>query len=110
MRRRTFLLDSGRALLGGTLLSSARRAIASERLLASQPQPWNDLIADLERQIPLLMRDAAVPGLSMAIIKDARVFWRRAFGVKDVATNAAVDTDTLFEAASTSKPVFAYAS
>jgi hypothetical protein len=30
------------------------------------------LIADLEKQIPLLMKDATLPGLSAAIIKDAQ--------------------------------------
>jgi CubicO group peptidase (beta-lactamase class C family) len=55
------------------------------------------------------MKEAKVPGLSIAIIKDAKLFWRRGFGVKDVTTNEPVDNDTVFEAASTSKPVFAYA-
>jgi CubicO group peptidase (beta-lactamase class C family) len=67
------------------------------------------LIADLEQQIPRLMKEALVPGLSIAIIKDARVFWRRGFGVKDKRSNQPVDDETVFEAASTSKPVFAYA-
>jgi RNA polymerase sigma factor (sigma-70 family) len=71
--------------------------------------PWKTLIADLEKQIPKLMEEAKVPGLSIAIIKDAKLFWRRGFGVKDVTSKVLVDNDTVFEAASTSKPVFAYA-
>jgi CubicO group peptidase (beta-lactamase class C family) len=55
------------------------------------------------------MRDGNVPGVSVAIIRNAKLFWRRGFGVKDIATNEPVDNDTVFEAASTSKPVFAYA-
>jgi RNA polymerase sigma factor (sigma-70 family) len=70
---------------------------------------WKTLIADLEKQIPKLMEEAKVPGLSIAIIKDGRLFWRRGFGVKDVTSKEPVDNDTVFEAASTSKPVFAYA-
>jgi CubicO group peptidase (beta-lactamase class C family) len=61
----------------------------------------------LERQIPELMKDAQVPGVSIAIIKDGELFWRRGFGVKNVASKEPVDTDAVFEAASTSKPVFA---
>src|SRR5207247_310374 len=71
--------------------------------------PWTSLTADLERQIPELMKDAQVPGVSIAIIKDGKLFWRRGFGVKNVASKEPVDTYTVFEAASTSKPVFAYA-
>jgi CubicO group peptidase (beta-lactamase class C family) len=71
--------------------------------------PSKTLIADLEKQIPQLMEEAMVPGLSIAIIKDARLLWRRGFGVKDRASKEPVDNDTVFEAASTSKPVFAYA-
>lgn len=55
------------------------------------------------------MKDADVPGLSMAIVRGGRVFWHRAFGVKDASAGAPVDDDTVFEAASLSKPVFAYA-
>lgn len=50
-----------------------------------------------------------VPGLSMGIVKDAQLRWRRGFGVKDAASKKPVDDDTVFEAASMSKPVFAYA-
>ena len=54
------------------------------------------------------MKEARVPGLSIAIIRDAKLFWRRGFGAKDNASMEPVDNDTVFEAASTSKPVFAY--
>jgi len=67
------------------------------------------LIADLEKQIPKLMEEAKVPGLSIAIIKDAKLLWRRGFGVKDSASKEPVDNDTVFEPASVSKTVFAYA-
>ncbi|HWN93506.1 MAG TPA: serine hydrolase domain-containing protein, partial [Methylomirabilota bacterium] len=54
------------------------------------------------------MQESHVPGLSIAVIKDARIAWRGAFGVKDVESREPVDRDTMFEAASMSKPVFAY--
>jgi CubicO group peptidase (beta-lactamase class C family) len=71
--------------------------------------PREALIADLEKQIPRLLEEAKVPGLSIAIVKDAKLLWRRGFGVKDRESKEPVDNDTVFEAGSTSKPVFAYA-
>jgi CubicO group peptidase (beta-lactamase class C family) len=55
------------------------------------------------------MSDASVPGASVALIGDGSIVWRRAFGVRDRDSRVPVDVDTVFEAASTSKPVFAYA-
>lgn len=51
------------------------------------------------------MKFYKVPGLSVAVIKDFRVEWARAYGVKDVETNAPVTVDTLFQAGSISKSV-----
>lgn len=55
------------------------------------------------------MAEMAVPGVSIAIIRNGGLAWRRGFGVRDAASKTPVDTDTIFEAASMSKPVFAYA-
>jgi CubicO group peptidase (beta-lactamase class C family) len=51
-----------------------------------------------------------VPAVSVAVIKDFKIESARAFGVADVETDAAATTDTLFQAASTSKAVAAMAS
>jgi CubicO group peptidase (beta-lactamase class C family) len=64
---------------------------------------------ELERRIPELMRAGDVPGLQIALVRDGKVAWRRAFGVRDASSGAPVADDTIFEAASLSKPVFAYA-
>ncbi len=45
------------------------------------------------------------PGLSVAVIKDFKVLWARAYGVKDLETNEPVTTETLFQAGSISKSV-----
>ena len=59
--------------------------------------------------LPQYMEIAAVPGLAMTIIADHQVASTYAFGVKSAATQEPVAADTVFQAASLSKPVFAYA-
>ncbi|HEV7508329.1 MAG TPA: serine hydrolase [Thermoanaerobaculia bacterium] len=67
-----------------------------------------DLSSRLETEIPKLMQGGDIPGLSIAVIRDGKLFWSGAFGVRDLATGAPVRKDTLFEAASLSKPIVAY--
>jgi CubicO group peptidase (beta-lactamase class C family) len=66
-------------------------------------------IPQLERDIPELMKKAGVPGLSIAVIRGGKTAWLHGFGLKEVKTGQPVTGDTVFEAASLSKPVFAYA-
>jgi CubicO group peptidase (beta-lactamase class C family) len=54
------------------------------------------------------MQLAGLPGLSMAVLDRGALAWQQTFGVADAQTQAPVRADTLFEGASTSKPVFAY--
>lgn len=89
IRRRSILGYSGAALVNGARDNSA----------------WSDWA----RRIPQVMEETKVPGLSIAIIKDGKLAWRKGFGAKDRASKIPVDDGTLFEAASMSKPVFAYA-
>ncbi|MEP7344133.1 MAG: serine hydrolase domain-containing protein, partial [Gemmatimonadaceae bacterium] len=56
-----------------------------------------------------LLQRFRVPGISVAVIKDFKIHWAKGYGVADVETNRMVDTATLFQAASISKPVTAFA-
>jgi CubicO group peptidase (beta-lactamase class C family) len=56
-----------------------------------------------------LLKDGRVPGLSFALIRDGKIVETKALGVRDTSTGSPVDENTIFEAASLSKPVFAYA-
>jgi CubicO group peptidase (beta-lactamase class C family) len=67
------------------------------------------ITARLEHDMPALMKAADVPGLSIALVRNGNVAWVRAFGVKDSKSKDPVSDETVFEAASLSKPVFAYA-
>jgi len=103
------VLNTGRATLGLSLLPLASCFRRLLRAPSAEDRKVDGLISDLETMVPQLMREGSVPGVSIVIVRNARVFWRRGFGVKDIATNEPVDDDTAFEAASMSKPVFAYA-
>ncbi len=59
--------------------------------------------------LPALMQKLGVPGMSIAVIRDFQIHWTRGYGVADVVTGAKVEPDTLFQAASISKPVAAMA-
>jgi len=62
-----------------------------------------------EKQITGLLKELKVPGLSIAIIKNATVDGIFTFGFKSSESKEPVDSSTVFEAGSMSKPVFAYA-
>jgi CubicO group peptidase (beta-lactamase class C family) len=56
-----------------------------------------------------LMAEMAVPGLSLAVIRDGKVTQVSAYGTRNAKCWEPVDEHTICEAASLSKPVFAYA-
>ena len=53
------------------------------------------------------MEHYSVPGVSVAVIHNSQVAWAKGYGVADVETGDPVTTETLFQAASISKPVAA---
>lgn len=109
MERRTFLKGSGQAALLSWLAPRGGWSLMNPGLNQQQQDiHWPKLIADLKKLIPQLMQEAVVPGLSIALVGDGKLRWRQGFGVKNAETKEVVDNDTVFEAASVSKTVFAY--
>ncbi|MBA3810303.1 MAG: serine hydrolase [Caulobacteraceae bacterium] len=51
------------------------------------------------------IQDRAVPGIAIAVVFEDRLVWAGGFGVRDAATGALVDADTVFQLASVSKPL-----
>jgi CubicO group peptidase (beta-lactamase class C family) len=93
--RREFLVRSGLLVLGAVALPPT----------SNRTSP----MTELEKQLSLLMAKYHVPSVSLAMIRGGALADRRAFGVRDAASKVATDSATMFEAASMSKPVFAYA-
>ena len=119
--RRSFLLWSG-SLLASIAAHKARLLASSptgknapsanpdnlEHVFDLSPSSWETWIKAVETLIPKVMRETYVPGCSVVLIRDAKIYWRRGFGFRDAETRQPVDNGTVFEAASASKPVFAY--
>ncbi|PTS94259.1 serine hydrolase [Pedobacter sp. HMWF019] len=65
-------------------------------------------VEDLDKYIRKQMDSLAMPGLSFALINKGKVVYHRSYGVTNVETKLKVDDQSIFEAASMSKTVFAY--
>jgi CubicO group peptidase (beta-lactamase class C family) len=89
-------------------------------LLANCRQPGAPSIPDLEESVRrvengLLLTETIadrmayhnVPGVSIAVISDFEIEWIKGYGVLELGGHAPVTSDTLFQAASISKPVTA---
>ena len=110
----TVLLIAGWSLVptGSSMDASQRKSQqASERRAVAQLVNGRTerITSRLEQQVPGLMKEASVPGLSLALVRDGEMIWQRGFGVKNAQTKEPVTDSTVFEAASLSKPVFPYA-
>lgn len=76
---------------------------------APAPPDVEDRIGILAASIPDLISSARIPGLQIALIADGAVVWEQGFGTTKSDDGEPVTTDTVFEAASLTKPLFAYA-
>lgn len=93
-------------LLGGRAVAQGDAAAVIARIEAAQTPDRQGFDALTLGEV---MQRLRVPGLSVAVVKDFRIHWAKAYGVADVSTGRAVETTTRFQAASISKPVTAMA-
>ncbi|WP_243445715.1 serine hydrolase domain-containing protein [Polymorphobacter arshaanensis] len=85
------------------------KSIADQIARIEAPQSPNRQGAD-PLTLQQILERFHVPGISIAVIYDFKVLWTKSYGVADVETRAPITADTLFQAASLSKPVAAMAS
>ena len=108
LQRRTFLARSCRAALAVSLLPTRGHSQEdAARSSAAKLSPTT--IEYLDRRIPELLAETKVPGLGIAVVENGMLAWRGSYGLADVETGARIRDDTLFQAGSVSKTVFAYA-
>jgi CubicO group peptidase (beta-lactamase class C family) len=101
MNRRTLIASGGAALL-----AACARGVSVVPAGLPNDQGANGL-AGITTELPQLMSIAGVPAVSIALIEGTRTL-THVEGVTRASTGAAINADTIFEAASLSKPVFAY--
>ena len=104
LERRTLLVGSAAMIASGSVQARSEKGPQCPDS-ASSWIPSKELV----RELPRLMRIAGVPGAAIAVVDRGKLAWNKGFGVKNVLTGDPVREDTLFEAASMTKPVFAYA-
>ncbi|HET9432232.1 MAG TPA: serine hydrolase, partial [Chitinophagaceae bacterium] len=104
-----------------TLAKKSRGITAPEITLSTSPVP--DLLpgkgilfdfkpansVQVDNFIENYQRYYKIPGVSLALIKDGKVVYHKAYGVSNIMTGDKVNDLTLYEAASITKPVFAFA-
>ena len=96
------LLAGGFGLMALAALPPNARAAA--RCAVADWIPDDAFLQDLPRQMQAL----GVPGIGIAVVNEGKLAWSRSFGVTRAEGGAPVDERPLWEAASLSKPVFAY--
>ncbi len=97
----TFSFLSGPAAVRGQSTPADFQALIE----GPQAEPGDDGLGELT--IQELLDRFGVPGVSIAVIRDFAIHWAKGYGVRDVETGEPVDTETMFQAASISKPVAA---
>ena len=81
--------------------ASIESALLPTFTVRGEPQP--------RRSLATRMAELGVPGVSVAVLIDGEIGWARGYGFADVESRRPVTANTLFQAASISKPVAALA-
>src|SRR6187549_608358 len=70
-------------------------------------QPTKKQITEFDQFVVKGMKDWNVPGLAVVVVKDNQVVYKKGLGVKELGKQDAVDTQTIFACASTTKAMVA---
>src|SRR6266478_1655571 len=105
MKKTFLLLIAFFALASGLVLHHANSAAARAPVFGQSQQAEDEGSAARSER----MQFYKVPGVSVAFFDHGKIIWTRAYGLADTATKKPVTSETLFQAASISKPMSALA-
>ena len=93
-------------LITFVLIISAAKTYPEGNIKADQS--LDEFINHLNSRIFILIRDYQIPGLNIALIKEGKLSWTKAYGFADLSENRKMTTDTYCRVESISKPVTAW--
>ncbi|MGH9801088.1 MAG: serine hydrolase domain-containing protein, partial [Blastocatellia bacterium] len=121
MKKHTLRLIVWLMMLAGVFAGHSRRELTTFAAIQSKPA-LAERIARVEsgltpaviikdRTVPMTLADRMkhykVPGVSIAVINDGKIEWAKAYGLTEAGGSSPVTAETMFQAASISKPVAA---
>ncbi len=80
----------------------------TQELSLRKSDPVDSIVIDLKKFIPEYRKTQSIPGVSIALVNDAKIAWADGFGLANSITKKTVNASSLFEVASISKVVTAY--
>ena len=80
---------------------------ATQSLSAQSNKKTVDPAARYDAYIQQAVREWRIPGMTVTVVKDGNVLFKKGYGVREVSGGAPVDTQTLFAMASTTKAMTA---
>lgn len=82
-------------------------AIANALNALSQKAVTDKKIAEFDVYVSRVMQEWDVPGVAITVVKDGKILFKKGYGVRELGKPDAVDTQTLFSCASTTKAMTA---
>ncbi|MBN3521088.1 beta-lactamase family protein [Algoriphagus lutimaris] len=77
-------------------------------ILISQPLSAQVNVQKMDELLPAILDSAKIPGISIAVIDQGKMVYSSAFGRKELRKESEISKQTIFEAASLTKPITAF--
>jgi CubicO group peptidase (beta-lactamase class C family) len=90
---------------GRTQVGFAAQPISAPLAPAITPDKVKTALLELEKLTTDLLKKTGVPGLAIAVVHQDQAVYAKGFGLREAGKPDAVDTDTVFQLASVSKPL-----